>query len=228
MSGTAYSKELRDIPGGSTCSGWILCGRVFYSNSCLFFFPPKPKRLLFAAGCCYMCLYVVSCGIVWLAEPWLCVKSLISRWNRSCMSPSLAGNAYGFGAAQAGGRHAGEHFQPRQSSSGAGPMSLWSHELMVPYLAEHHMVRNRQVSVLVHILPQAGFAVWQLLSDGRMQWIHSCVIAQSSYSLWVTSWAVGDPVLPRSRHMAGAALLLIKESTKASTRSPCSLALRLI
>lgn len=38
-------------------------------------------------------------------------------------------------------------------------MSLWSHELMVPSLAEHHMVRNRQVGVLVHILPQAGFAV---------------------------------------------------------------------
>lgn len=112
-----------------------------------FFFPPKPKRLLFAAGCCYMCLYVVSCGIVWLAEPWLCVKSLISRWNRSCMSPSLAGNAYGFGAAQAGGRHAGNTSNQGRALQelvlwAYGPMSLWS----PPWLSITWLETGRLVS----------------------------------------------------------------------------------
>lgn len=102
----------------------------FYPNSCFFFFSPKPKWLLFAAGCCYMCLYVVICGLVCLAGPWLCVRSLISRWNRSCVFPSLSGKAYGFGVAQVGGRCAentSNWGRALQRCLGAGPV-----DLMVP------------------------------------------------------------------------------------------------
>lgn len=131
---------------------------VFFS----FFF----SQTKVTAVCSWVLLCVSVCGQLWFSLPgWaMAVCEELNFQVKQVLSVSLFGwQSLWVWSSSGGWQVCREYLQLMQSSSEV--LRSWPHRshgslaLMVPSLAEHHILRNRQVGVLVHRLPWAGFAV---------------------------------------------------------------------